>query len=515
MQKVTVVVPMPRNGMTNDPRDTTPEVARAIVNFDVVTDPKRAIPYVDSEDGDSNSVLDLMANWCVALRTGTTYSLYALARQDANARVRVLYKNLTTSAATDLDDNGWTETANNLGANTIVMNGQEINLFMYYPKTGYIYGATTGSSQIWRYDPSGAGAFVDAHQALTFTTICQGIVHSQDDNMYFGYDNKIAKNDNGSWTVAALTLPTEFYITSICEYGAYLAIACAPKSGHGRSRVYLWNRSSTLATIAANVDWGQGVIKVLEELEGYLVGISQVGGTSTRLTNRVVFRYYAGSAGAKKFKEFNLGTATVFDIETNKQKIDNRVYFQAVMKINGTSRDGIWSIANTPNGLTVQHERTTINDTALTGATTRNFFIVGDYVFQSYTDNSSNFAVSKTNDQANYTATSIIETVINPNMPAQHRYQRKKLVAVGAMYDPLPTAGQVVVKARVDSAGSYTTIFTETTDAVVYTEPAATPSGGTFLNDGKELEFQINSTGGAVPTALVYVFEVEESNATS
>lgn len=512
MQKVTVIVPMPRNGMTNDPRDTTPEVARVIQNFDIVTDPKRATPYGESEDGNSNVANDQMIKWCVGKFGSGDYRLYGLGRQTALSRARIFEKILTTGGATDLDDNGWTETANNAGGQTININGADTNLFMFYERTGYIYGGHTGT-HIYRYDPDGTDAFADTHVAISYTNLCQGVVHSQDDVMYVGYDNKIAKNDNGSWTTAALTLPAEFYITSICEYGAYLAIACAPLSGVGRSRVYLWNRTSSLATISANIDWGQGVIKVLEELEGYLIGVTQIGGLQSRSTNRVVCKYYAGSAGCKRFKEFNGGTSGIFGVRISKQKIDNRIYFQMILTLNGSIRDGIWSIANTDRGLIVQHERTTNNNTAMTAATIRDFFFVGDFLFQSYVNNSSAYAVSKSVSSPSYSLNAIIETVINPNMPPEYRYQKKKLVAVGGMYDALPTAGQIVVKARVDSTGSYTTVFTETTDNAVSTEPTMVPSGGSYLDDGKEFEFQIISTGAAVPTALIYVFEVEETNA--
>lgn len=184
-----------------------------------------------------------------------------------------------------------------------------------------------------------------------------------------------------------------------------------------------------------------------------------------------------------------------------------------ILTLNGSIRDGIWSIANTDRGLIVQHERTTNNNTAMTAATIRDFFFVGDFLFQSYVNNSSAYAASKSVSSPSYSLNAIIETVINPNMPPEYRYQKKKLVAVGGMYDALPTAGQIVVKARVDSTGSYTTVFTETTDNAVSTEPTMVPSGGSYLDDGKEFEFQIISTGAAVPTALIYVFEVEETNA--
>lgn len=514
MQRVVVTVPIPYRGMTNDARDRTPGVARRVTGYDVVTDQGRAVPYRDSEDSNSNAATDLMQNWAVALRTGTTYSLYALARQDAAAKVRVLYKNLTTGASTDLDDNGWTETNNNTATtNTITMGGEDCNLFYFYKKTGLIYGGHA-SRYIYEYDPTGSAAFSETKYDLTsYSHLTQAITHSQDDVMYFGADNKVIKNDNGTFSVG-LTLPSQYYVASVCEYGENIAVSCAPLSGIGRSRLFIWNRRSTLNTVNATVDLGEGNATFVEEQDGYLVcGLYQTD--TTRHQYRMTFRYwYTGASGAKRFEEFT-GTDGNWVLRRSKQKTHDRVYFMMSAKLNGTQLDGVWSISRSGDGFSVVHERTPNNDTAISAGPIRNFFFVGDYLFQAYVNASSDHAVSKTNDQSSYTASAIVETVVNPRMPEQYLKDVKRLVAVGAMYRSLPTAGQAVVKARVDAAdgASYTTIFTETTDAATYTEPRVKPSGGTHLSAGKDLEFQIISTGGAEPTHLIYVFEVEESKA--
>jgi len=504
---VTVTVPIPTNGMTNDPRDRTPGVCRMASNFDIVTDTNRAVPYYDSEDANSNSTNDLMKNWCVALRTGTTYSIYGLGRQTALDRVRVFYKNISTGGSNDLGDNTWTETANNLGSTDTV----NYELFVYYQRTGYIYGAVH-SRYFFRYDPSGVGAFADTHfdTGSTFSHLAQGIVHSQDDILYVPYDNKIATNNNGTWNGTALTLPSEFYITSICEYGSFLAIAAAPLSGVGRSRVYLWNRASSLTTVSGNIDWGEGIIKVLEELQGDLVGIS-IANDATRQRERIVFRRYMGAPGARRFFEI---TATSTNLTIAKQKMNNRVFFLASATINGTPRHGLWSMSKNENTgvLVVTQERTPLNDTSIGAGPVLGFFIAGDYTFMAFINSVGNHTVYKTNNTNSYTATSYIETVINPNMPSNDWHQKKKVLSVGAMYDSLPPAGQVLVSARVDSTSAYTTLFTETTDSVTYTEPVTTPSGGNRLNDGKEFEFRLESTGGAIPTGFTYKYEVLGTN---
>ena len=65
-------------GMVNDPRDPSENTARVITNFDILTDAHRMTPYRSSESGDSAPTTSKKKNFCVALRTGTTYSLYAL-----------------------------------------------------------------------------------------------------------------------------------------------------------------------------------------------------------------------------------------------------------------------------------------------------------------------------------------------------------------------------------------------------------------------------------------------------
>lgn len=488
-------------GIVNDSRETTPGVSQYVGNFDIFTSPNRLIPYRSSEDGNSNSVNDLMRTWCVA-PNGSTYYLYGLGRQTATDKVRIFIKALSTGAATDLDDNGWTETANNTASAQSTVN---YNCFVYYPKLNMIFGGH-GGRYIFEYDPDGGTAFNETDADLTsFTNLGQGIVHSKDDILYIPYDNKIAKNDNGSWTVAALTLPSQYYITSICEFNNYIAIACAPLSGVGNSRLFIWDRSTTLATISESIDWGSGNLKVLEEIGGYIVGISHVSGTP-QFKDRIVFRYYTG-AGYQTTKEILVSSGA--NLTISKQKTNNRIYFMMSVTINGTRRDGVWSFGRMPdNTWNLVHERSVNNDTATTGAV-RGFYYIGDYLFQAFTLSNGNHTVTKTDDQETYSHTSIWESTINPAMPEEDKFKKKQLTSIIIRYAPLPaTNGQVIVKYKVDG-GSYTTVFTETGDNVVFTEmPSA---NGTGFTAGRDYEFQINSSGGGEIVGFEYNYDILET----
>jgi len=484
-------------GITNDPRDNAEGVAQVVTNFDILTDTKRMMPYRDSEDGDGSASTSKKQNFAIALRTGTTYSLYALGVVSGTARAEVLYKDLTTGGSNDLDDNAWATPLNNQSS----AGTTSFNLFVYYKKTGYIYGARAGS-HIWRFSPSGA-AWVDDHQALSYTNIAQGLVHSKDDILYVPYDNKIAKNDNGSWNNTALTLPSHLYVTSICEYGNYLAIACAPLSGIGNSVVYLWDRDATLTTLSESIDWGEGVIKVLEELDGFLIGLSQAGGNSTRTKNRIIFRYYAG-AGAVKIRE--LLSTTSPNLLIAKQKVDHRIFFMMSATLNGSLREGVWSIGRENSRFVIAHERTPNNDTALGNGILQNFFFVGDYLFIAYVNNSSANALSKTNDSSSFTATSIYESVIFNGGDSS---LAKDLVGVTITTEPLPAAGSVVVKYKKDAETSYTTILTHSTDDAISKSAINIESTGAALPKSyKEISFRIESTGGAVITGLSFKEEI-------
>ena len=485
-------------GIANDPRDTRNDVARMVTNYDILTDPHRMTPYRDSEDGHDNASTETIKNFGIGLRTGTTYSLYGLGVTAGGGIAEIYYKDITTGASTDLDDNGWDETGNNADGS----GATAFDLFVFYAKTGLFYGAAAGT-RIWSYEADG-GAFTATARSLTYTNLAQGLVHSKDDILYIPYDNKIAKNDNGSWTDAALTLPSHFYITSIAEHGNYLAIACAPLSGVGDSVGYLWDRDATLATLSEVINWGSETLKVIGEVDGVLIGISSASGNSTRFNQRLVFKYLSVS-NAIKFAEFLSSSTILFPI--SKQIINNRLYFLAQLTLNGAVREGVWSVGRnyTSGGFSIVHERTPNNDTALVASSNlHSFFIVGDYMLISYTTSGA-VAMSKTNDQSSYTATSIYETKILNDGDAS---LKKKLLGVSVMFEALPSAGQVVLKYKKDEETSYTTIFSEATDDAISHSAVNIESTGATLPEYKEISFRIESTGGAVITGLSWKSEI-------
>ena len=486
--------------------------SQMLANFDVLSTDFGITPRRQSESGDSSSTTNQIQNFCVAYNTSlAAYMLYGLGVQSGTAYAEIFYKYLDSTVG-GITDATWLTPSNNTSA---AAGATSFNLFVYYAATGLIYGAKGGSS-IWAFNTAG-GAFADTSHSLTYTAIGQGIVHSKDDILYIPYADssgnwKIASNNVGSWNDSALLLPKGYTVTSLCEFGNYLSIACAPKTGRGNSRVFQWDRNASIATLSESINWDYGNIQVLEELYGNLVGISS-SNDSTRNNYRLTVRSWSqGMTGAVKQQEYIMPTTVGSNfLFKSKQKIDNRVYFLAAMYLNGSTYQGIWSVGRNGNRYSVFFEYAANNDTVSTSATPLNAFaLIGDYAFISYQDSSGNVQMSKTNDNASYTnLTAVWESNINPGIDDLDRMLQKELFAIGVVTEPLTSGQQIVVKYRVDGGAYSSAILTAAADGLTVRE---TPwNAGVPFTSGREYEFRIESTGGAVVVGLVYKYDVIET----
>lgn len=510
----TVIINKFDGGITNDPRDPREGVCRMSTGFDILTNPRRMTPYRSSESGDNAPTTSQKQNFAIALWTPSSpdsWRLFALGVVSGSGKAEVLMKTLETGGSTDLSDDTWDIPA----ANQSSAGATSFDLFVYYHRVGKIYGARAGTN-IWAFTPDGSTGFADSAQALTYTSIAQGLVHSKDNILYVPYYNSagganaksfILKYDGSSWTPTALTLPDHFEAKSITEFGNYIAIGCEHVSGVENSIVYLWDRDTSLTTLSESIDWGSGDIKILQQVSGELLGISISGNISSRLDDKVIFRRYTPS-GAVKIEEFIFDSGTTTLLPIAKQVTDNRLWFMMSGKINGVQKHGVWSIGRIPDGtFSIVQERTPNNDTALSSGILYNFINVGDFLFQAY-NASSAFALSKTNDQNTYSATAIRETTINPKMIEIDRSRNKQLEAVSLSYESLPSSSSVVLFYRVD-AGSWIKIFTETTSGTITTKERTKIDAGTEFTSGREYEFKIEATGAKTEiTELKYKYKV-------
>jgi hypothetical protein len=470
-------------GMTPDSRDRATGVSRVLKHFDT-TQKQKLTPYRDM-------VLDAVAGTETGLdnyqitrilkANGNFYGFGQVGAADAHAQV---YQKVSPTDPTSI----WTTATSGSSINGGARNDA---MLLHYKTTNKLYGGN--NIGMWSYDLASPGFTYNEN------TIPAGpaLVHSKDDCMYVLSGNIIARNNAGSWNNSALTLPAGITSGDICETGNYISIAVNRPNENVVE--YLWDRDASLTTLADSIDWGTGTLIFIENLGGTRVGVF----VDNSLVPKLILKYYTGTE-VVPFAEFFCSLATVSNW---KQKYNNQLLFLAELTIDGVAHKGLWKLAKTPTGFVFALDRLPRNDTALTLGSLKGFYRSGDYVFITYLNPADDkFTIWRTNNQASYTATSVVETTINPGMPEEHRTQNKQLTAVSISFVPLPAGAQGGLDYRVDG-GAWTTILTEATDGAITSEQVMDASGTEFTS-GREYEFRATSTGGAEITELKYKYKV-------
>lgn len=489
---INIPVKISNTGMTSDAFDRTVSSVRSLVHFDPTSYPDQLVPHRSSENGDTSSSTNQIGAYVYANNI-----LYGLSYATGTSQKLFTKADMTTQT--------WdVSVPANMNITAAYM-GQPID---YH---GALYLTRSAQFDAYTY----AAARLDSNISSLGIAFVSAVVHSKDDTLYLASSSTIYKNTSAVGanppTAAAtpIVVPTNLVITSICEYGNYLAIGCAPASGYGKSVVFLWDRDSSLTTLSESIDWGYSNLQVLEQIEGILIGISY--STTNTFGARIIFRSYAGGE-PQTFRELvSPVTYTIGDLTLMKQKYSNRLYFLLTITLNGEKLQGLWRVSRAQTGqpLTVSMDYLVNGDTGLTSGTQNGFIVLGDYVYISYVS-SSVFGMSKTDDQANYTSTSYIESIYNPNLNNADFQVKKALQKFGANFYPLSAGQQVVGKYRVDG-GAWKTVFTKT-----FTTPTTDPStytsnreaGGSQFDQGTYYEFRLESTGGAIIAGYAWSYIV-------
>lgn len=467
-------------GIVSDSRDTRSNVSSLVKHFDIFTRPFRLSPHRGVEDGNS-------AQTSQNIRKMLYY----------NSKVFGIGAAKEVYSRSDLTGNTWTVLTNGTAASGTFNS----DVFVEYQGYGYGWYA---SANIWKVDLADSAAFTNTDNTVTGVGV-QGLVHSKDDILYMPYNASgqgfIASNNAGTWNDTALTLPKGRLISSVSEYGNYLAIATKPQY-YGNSVVYLWDRDSSLTTLSESIDFGSGNLELLEEIDGYLIGISIEGALSTAIKPRIVFRRYSGGKPTV-FKELQLSSAVALNI-ADKQKVSSRLYFLMGIELDGVELEGVWSVGRSSQNqeftVSFSHDPVAAGGTAVSSL--NNFLLVGDYMFVVYNNGAD--TMSKTSDNTVvFNVTSIYESQKFDNEDAS---LKKQLKGVSVTTAPLPSAssGQIVLKYRVDEETSWTTIFTNSTANSLSHSAVNIESTGASLPEYNEIQFRIESTGNAEITSLMF-----------
>jgi len=434
-----------RGGISDDAREKIPNKFSMTQHFDIFSRPKRLIPYRDSDALETKS-------FEISSFEFVNSVMYGLGEKSGGSIAKV-YDMSSPSGASP----SWAAVTTGEGTSGSVIQ----TMFKHYKDYLYLY---QGSNRISRWNIGGTFTNDWKNTSATITSSCQAVVHPSDDILYGAFNNIIWKNDDGTWS-EVLTLPTNIKIMSLTTLGDYLAIGTAPiRVAEGKSNVYLWDRDSSLTDVSAKIDWGEGELTVLENLQGVLVGVSDVllnsgFGLDTR---SVTIKTYEGGA-VRVIQELKQNSATAGNIIQDSYVKNNKMYFsmRMITELVG-ALEGIWVIGRKTNKDPLAITLDYVEEDA---GNWQGFFPMGNFWWIAHSTDGS---VNRTNDSASYTFTSIYESqIFNTEDPSL----KKDLLGATVTTNFLPTAGQVVLQYRKDedigSSTGWTTIFTEATDSSI------------------------------------------------
>jgi hypothetical protein len=455
-------------------------------HFDIFTDPNRLIPYRSLKLDDTNATTSDMRQYRLQdfKYASNSNQLYGLGRTSLGLTKIVSKNNANTG--------NWSLPANSEG-NGAVKNGCFVEF------KDYMWGFQ-GTNQIFKWGLlSGTPSITDsvATVGATITSVADGVIAS-DANLYLAYNNVVVRIAPGlTVTDSAKTVPSNYKITSLANYGNYLAIAAAPIANfNGVSKVFLWDLSSDL--FAETIDWGEGELRVIETIEGYLIGVTDryLNQDTGAGRGSMIVQVYSGGKVAPVYKEVFTKKLTGLSIPTSKAVRNNRLFWGAKIMTSegGEYVEGLWSFGRKNSGFPFTMTLDIVSDAITTGI--QSFGIAGNFFFVSC---NANGTILKTDESATYTETSVLETQIFDFGDSD---TDKQLQAVKVSFAPLTTGQTVTVKYKVDSDTSWTTIGTFNTTGESSRTFRNIESSGDALAGGKEYQFRIESTGGAEITSL-------------
>lgn len=476
-------------GISDDPREDNATKFQTAKHFDIFSNPTRLTPY-RSLEADTNDGASATGMKTYGVRDFVYHSaslkLFGLGATDGTGLTKIVYK-------ADATTGNWALPASSDGNGAV-----QYGCLVEYKD--YLWGFQ-GTTQVFRWGLlSGTPSIANSQGTVgTITSVAQGVI-AKDDNLYLPYNNKLARvTSGGTVNDAVLTLPTNYKITSICNFGNYLAIACAPVSTfNGTSKVFLWNLTST--EVQEAIDWGEGELRILETIEGYLVGVTDryLNNATGAGRGSMIVQVYSGGV-PEVVKEVFTQALTGKTIPLSKAVKNNRLFWSAKIMTNsaGTEyNEGLWSFGrknvNYPFALTLD-----IVDENITTSGIQSFGTAANYFFIAH---SSDGSIDKTNDASTYAFTSIYESQITD---FGDPFSDKTLHSVKVSFRRQMTGESLTMKYRVDGAISWTTVGTYDVDGTLSHTFLNIESSGIAFASGREYEFRLESIGGLEITGFL------------
>lgn len=358
------------------------------------------------------------------------------------------------------------------------------------------YNYSTGAKDTSVSPTGGTGCQINitavTNVSTTISSIAQGII-AKDDNLYLPYNNILVRiYPSGTVQDQALKLPTNLKITSLANYGNYLAIGCSPKNSYnGVSKVFLWNLTSP--DIQEVIEWGEGELRILENIEGLLIGITDRYLNNSTGAGRGSMIIQSWSGGSPQIlKEVFTSKLNGISMPQSKVVKNNRLFFTVKIMTNdaGTEyNEGIWSFgrknASYPYSLNLDYIDENVSTSGI-----QSFGSAGNFFFISHSGDGS---LDKIDDTATYDFTSIFETSI---LNFGDTDKDKRLEKIKISFRKLASGESLTVKYKIDDASSWTTIGTFNTVGKLSKTFTREETANKDFSSGREYKLRFESTGG-------------------
>lgn len=412
-------------------------------HFDL-SKPNRLIPYRSMEANSASLADNRLSSFIYLKDSAGTSKFFALGRKSSSSNNAKIFEK------TNITDDFAASTTGE-GASGSVCHGTGLGF-----KGKVFFEWESGSDcYVGSYDPA-TDTYTSTVGTITgganSTIQAKPFWHPKSDLALFAGKNIMATYDGTTFRAAALTLPSDVVITSITDYGNYAAISVKP-SAYGVSRVFLWDMVTP--DVIESIEFGEGSLEVIENVEGYIVGVSSTAGTALNIKPELSIRVYGGGS-AQLIKKIRAETTTL-SLYRFHSKQGSRLFFPVSMTYSGSAQHQLMVVGrNSTGGFYTSFDRLLNNDTTLTGVV-EGFDILGDYLIAAFDSGT----VMQTNDQATFSATSIYET------QKFKSFSDSTLVSAKLLLSNQSTGGTVVLKYRKDDETTWTQILTDSTDNII------------------------------------------------
>jgi len=381
---------------------------------------------------------------------------------------------------------------------------------------GFVSNVSSTAARLYLYNTDSSHTLVGTISDYSLNNkSVKPVYHSQDKYLYMAAGKTIASltgaTSTTTFTASAFTTP--FEITSMCEYGTYLAVLMQSPEG---GIIGLWDRSnSTLFADTFKVD--NGYAGIIENIDGYLTTVSQTPFDPYSYSIPVTYSY-AGTINVRMYiggtmkliKKATLGNNELNSIQTllnRKMLRDGRLYFS-------TNSNFLWSFGQNREGTYILARDYQAARTGRSVVSLHSFFSLGEYLFTCHrtsTGSPSDGLLQRT-DSAYGSDPSYFTTPVNPSMPLEHRGKLKKLTKVYIKVVSLTSSGNVTVKYGYDSSSTLNEIINE---SITSTRPkfyeASAELGGIEFATSRDFMFTIGITGQIDVVELGYEYDIVET----